>query len=801
MRELPTGTVTFLFTDIEGSTKMLSSLGHEYAGVLSEHRRLLREAFQRRGGVEVDTQGDAFFVAFASAPEAVQAAADAQRALGEGPVRVRMGLHTGEPLITEEGYVGLDVHKGARIAASAHGGQVVVSADTRALVDDTDFIDLGEHRLKDFEQPVQLFQSGDGLFPPLRTISNSNIPRPASSFIGREREVAEIVSLVRGGARLVTLSGPGGSGKTRVGIESATELISDFKAGAFWVPLSAVREAGLVLETIGQTIGAGGDLAKHIGEREMLLLVDNFEQVIEAAPDLGAVLESCPNLSLIVTSRELLRISGEVEYPVPPLAENEGVELFCARARMDPSDAIGDLCARLDDLPLAIELAAARANVLTPEEIIERLSDRLDLLKGGRDADPRQKTLRAAIEWSYDLLPPEEKELFADLAVFAGGCDLEAASSVCRAGLDEMQSLVEKSLVRRTGDRFWMLETIKELATELVHSSGKEDEVRKRHYDYFLDRARRAHIAGDEGDQHLELIFSDKDNYRAAFEYAVSGDNVERAADLAIALELWWGALNPSEGKQRVEPILLDQTLDDLRRGHLVRIRGETLAMTGDLDGARQSFEESLSIFRHRKDAQAAAMALERLAQHHTQFGNLGKARAYVDESAALAGTFGGYLLSALARIEYKSGDQGRALDLLQDAARVARETGLTWCENNALINFAELALPFGRIDESDEAARRGLAVAREIEDAQATIYGLGLLAWVASARGDSRRAGMLWGAIEAYKMTGVNTVGWPEDEAKYAAAIVKAGDTSFEDGRTEGRRLDIDRAVEVALS
>jgi class 3 adenylate cyclase len=367
-RTLPSGTVTFLFTDIEGSTKLLREQGSGYVAALAEHRRIVRESVERYHGVEVDTQGDAFFVVFAAPADALAAAAEAQAAFQGGPIRVRMGLHTGEPELSDEGYVGLDVHLGARIAAAGHGGQVVLSAAARRHIGEevSTITDLGEHRLKDFDRPVELFQLGDQLFPPLKTISNTNLPRPASSFVGRDREVGEVLSLLQDSARLVTLTGPGGSGKTRLAIAAAGELVPDFKAGVFWVGLATLRDPALVLETVGKTLGASGDLASHVGERELLLLLDNFEQVVEAAPGLADLLEACPNLNLVVTSRELLRVRGEVEYPVPPLADPEAVELFSTRARIPPSEEVAELCARLDNLPLAVELAAARTKAVTP---------------------------------------------------------------------------------------------------------------------------------------------------------------------------------------------------------------------------------------------------------------------------------------------------------------------------------------------------------------------------------------------------------------------------------------------------
>src|SRR5919199_6673583 len=417
-RDLPAGAVTFVFTDVEGSTRLLEELGEErYADALADHRSKLREAFARHGGVEVDTQGDAFFYAFAEAAAAVAAAAQAQASLADDPLRVRIGLHTGEPRLTNEGYVGREVHRAARIAASGHGGQVLLSKETRELIDD-EVLDLGEHRVKDFAERVWIFQLGSQRFPPLKTISNTNLPRPASSFVGREREVEEVTSLLQDGARLLTLTGAGGSGKTRLAIEVAAELVPQFKAGVFWVGLAALRDPALVSETIAQTLGAKDSLAEHIANRDLLLLLDNLEQVVEAGPELASLVESCPNLRLLVTSRELLRVRGEVEYAVLPLADSNAVELFCERARIEREEAVVNLCRRLDNLPLALELAASRTNVLSPRQILDRISQRLDLFKGGRDADPRQQTLRATIEWSYELLSAEEQRLFERLAVF-----------------------------------------------------------------------------------------------------------------------------------------------------------------------------------------------------------------------------------------------------------------------------------------------------------------------------------------------------------------------------------------------
>jgi class 3 adenylate cyclase len=332
--DLPSGTVTFLFTDVEGSTKLLHRLGADaYADALAEHRRLLRDAYTRHGGVEVDTQGDAFFVAFPTAAGAIAAAREATQALADGPIRVRIGVHTGTPLLGEEGYIGEDVHKGARIAAAGHGGQVLVSAATAALVGGAQLHDLGMHRLKDLTAPERIFQLGDGEHPPLKTLHQTNLPVPATAFLGRETELAELSALLRReDARLVTLIGPGGTGKTRLALQAVAAAADEFPGGVWWVPLAALRDPSLVLPSAATALGASGDLAEHIGDKELLLLFDNFEHLLPAAGGLAELLGRCPNLKLVATSREPLHIGGEHEYAVDPLDRDDAVELFLTLA-------------------------------------------------------------------------------------------------------------------------------------------------------------------------------------------------------------------------------------------------------------------------------------------------------------------------------------------------------------------------------------------------------------------------------------------------------------------------------------
>jgi predicted ATPase/class 3 adenylate cyclase len=496
--ELPTGTVTFLFTDIEGSTRLLRELGDGYAEVLAEHRRALRDAWRRHEGLEVDTQGDAFFVAFARASDAVAAAADAQLALADGPVRVRMGLHTGEPLRADEGYVGFDVHRAARIAAAGHGGQVLLSQATADLAG-VDVRDLGLHRLKDLSAPERLFQLGTDVFPPLKTLHETNLPVPATPFLGREREIDQIAALLRRpDVRLVTLTGPGGSGKTRLSLQAAAAAADDYDGGVWWVPLASLGDPILVETAAAQALGSKDTLPTTVGDQRLLLVLDNFEHLLDAAGGVAETIRSCPHLTVLVTSREPLHVDGEWEVAVDPLREHEAVELFLQRAAAVRSDfgangEVAEVCRRLDCLPLAVELAAARVKVLTLPALLERLEQRLPLLAGGsRSAPERQRTLRATIAWSHDLLTAAEQDLFARLAVFAGGCTLQAAEEICGADVDAIASLVDKSLLRRTGDRYWMLETIREFASEQLDQHADAGAIRDRHAAFYVALAERA---------------------------------------------------------------------------------------------------------------------------------------------------------------------------------------------------------------------------------------------------------------------------------------------------------------------
>jgi predicted ATPase len=781
----------------------------EYAKALAEHRRVLRKAFDERGGVEVDTQGDAFFVAFATAPDALAAAVAATEALAPSPIRVRIGIHTGTPLLGEEGYVGVDVHRAARIAAAGHGGQVLLSKATRELVDG-DVSDLGEHRLKDFAEPVWLFQLGSEHFPPLKTISNTNLPHPASSFVGREREVEEVASLLRGGARLLTLTGPGGSGKTRLALEAAAELVPEFRNGVFWVGLASLRDPGLVIDTIARTLGAKDGLAEHIAERELLVLLDNLEQVVEAAPELARLVEACANLRLLTTSRELLRVRGEVDYAVPALAEPDAVELFSTRSGLHADDAIAVLCQRLDNLPLAVELAAARTSVLSPAQIVERLSKRLDLLKGGRDAEARQQTLRATIDWSHELLDEDEKRLFARLAVFAGGWTVEAAEQVAEAHLDTLQSLVEKSLLRHTDERFWTLETIREYAAERLEESTEAEEVGRRHAEYFLALGEEAHphLHGGSPGEWLERLEREHDNLRAALDRLEASAETERVLRLAGALEEFWAVKGHlAEGRRRIESALSADERPTAARARALNGAADLATASGDPATARLRAEEALALYRALGSSRGTADALTLLGIAANNEGDFVRARELLEESIRLFRDLGDehYTLEAtrfLAWTYGELGDSDRAQELLEDNLRLGRALGDRHIEATSLEQLSGYAVREGRVQESLRMLGEAYRVNRELGDAYRLpfiVCRFGCTLAAAGMAGPAAR--VLSSGVALLEEVGASE-NWAAsmNEQTLASIRTQLNDEVFAEAWEQGRRLTADEAVAQAL-
>jgi predicted ATPase/class 3 adenylate cyclase len=819
--ELPRGTVTFLFTDVEGSTRLLHELGDRYADVLAEHRRALRDCFARHGGVEVDTQGDAFFVAFAKASHALAAARDGRDALAEGPIRVRIGIHTGEPVVTEEGYVGVDVHRAARIAAAGHGGQILVSQTTRELCGADGLRDLGEHRLKDLTAPERIYQLEDDDFPPLKTLYRTNLPVVATPLVGRGRELEETGALVRSN-RLLTLTGPGGSGKTRLAVHLAANAAEDFPDGVFWVPLQAIRDPAIVETAIAAAIGADEGLVTHVGSKRMLVLLDNFEQVIEAASTVAALVSSTPNAKVLVTSREPLHVDGEQRYPVEPLLPDDAEVLFEERAaavlpgfRSGPEVQV--ICERLDRLPLAIELAAARVALLDPAQLLARLDQRLPLLATrSRDAPARQRTLRATIEWSYELLEPVEEQLFRRLAAFRGSFSLESAQAVCDAQIDTIESLVVKNLVRRRlgTDRLLLLDTIREYAAECLEQSSEADDVHTRHADYFLDVARNANLSAGKlapGGQRLDLAFAEQDNFRGALAWAIHHDEIALGLDFATALEQFWVANDAHEGVrwfrrlfEHPESAAVDQDL----RAHALRAWGSSTHISGDPPGAERLWEESLAIFEQLGDRRGRAVILHRLSISAMIRGDLARARELVETSHELhatdddptAKTWGlAQTTGTLGAIMRDLGDDEEAALLIASSAKLARDAGVPWWRGGMLAELSALALRCDRLAEADAHARESLSIATEVRDRSGRIFGVGLLATVAAERGELPRAGLLWGAIEheeAFAPVG----GWQRHRDACEAMVLRHANDEFERERERGRELELDEAVEEAL-
>jgi len=760
-RDLPSGTVTFLFTDVEASTRLLHELGvDEYAEALAEHRRILREAFSANGGVEVDTQGDAFFVAFRTAPTALEAASEALQGLASGPLRVRMGIHTGTPHVGEEGYVGVDVHRAARIAACGHGGQVLVSSSTASLLDADGLRDLGEHRLKDLSAPERIYQLGDGDFPPLESLHQTNLPIPSTPFLGRERELGEVLRLLsREDVRLLTLTGTGGTGKTRLAAQAAAELAAGYPQGVWWVPLASLRDPELMLATAGRALGSKNGLAEHIADKRLLLLFDNFEHLIEAAADLAALLTSCPHLDLLVTSREPLHVTSEQEYPVPPFVPEEGVDFFLARARaVEPDfpvdEAVPEICRRLDDLPLALELAAARVKALSTQQILARLDQRLPLLTGGaRDAPERQRTLRATIEWSYELLSEEEQRLFARLSVFAGGCTIGAAEEIAEADLDVLHSLVDKSLLRRTDERFWQLETIREYAVERLEADGQAQELRLRHANWHLALAEE--IASAEAvEGNYDRLEQEHDNFRAALDaFRRTSDSTSELRLVVHLARFWYGGGHLREGLMRLDEVLGRVDPVPERDKLLAHYYASAIALSrGDLERGEAHARAELDMSRALGARDFGVWALVSLGHVERSRGMLAGARVSYEEALALARELGdnaevAAATGALGQVALLERDFERAVDLAQQSIDLAASAHWDSGVANGLIELAHAQLAQGRIAEASAAVREAVAVLERVPFPEVAAALLEVACRIVSAGGRPLQAVHLLGA------------------------------------------------------
>lgn len=813
MDRLPRGTVTFLFTDVESSTQLLREQPDAYPQLLADHRRVLREVFGRHGGVEVDTQGDALFFAFPRASDALAAAEQAQSALADGQVRVRMGLHTGEPVVTAEGYVGIDVHRAARIAAAGHGGQVLVSQSTRDLAGRDDLIDLGEHRLKDLSAPERIYQLGRGEFPPIRTLFATNLPVPLTQFIGRERERAEARALLaRDDVRLLTLTGAGGSGKTRLALQVASDAADSYENGVWWVPLAAISEPADVMPAIGAALG-GGPASQLIGNRRVLLLLDNFEQVIAAAPDVTSLLGACPRLDVLVTSRERLRVQGEHAYPVPVLGRAEARQLFTARARaIEPSfeadERIDELCERLDDLPLAIELAAARTSLLTTAQLLERLGGRLDLVSGERDADARHRTLRTTLQWSHDLLTPDERRIFAALSVFRGGWTLEAAERVAGANLELLQSLIDKSLARRSESaRYTMLETIREFATEQL-SAKDHDALLHRLLDYLVEVFATANLSEDTpGAPRTEIAQAERPNLDVALTWAAASGHAIEGLGLLVQTEMYWITNDPAAGRERLERLVesTGEHVTPLLRGHISRFRAATFDLQNRFGPSEPHYREALAAYEQANDAGHVAQMKSRLAYSMVRQGRTDVGVQMALESLDAARQDGnvadeGFALYVLAQAAFQQGDISRGAELAHESAALSKQAGFIWFAGVTLAVTSENLIAAGLVDEAERDYLSAVELIDAVSDHMNMPYMFAAGAAISSLRQVAVRAGVLWGALEtiAEREPRITT---QDAIQEYKTYIDKVQGAEFEEGRARGRAMSLEDAMRYAIA
>jgi predicted ATPase/class 3 adenylate cyclase len=822
MLDLPTGTVTFLFTDIEGSTGRWEAHPKEMRSALLRHDAILQSSIEQHNGHVFKTVGDAFCAAFSSPADALQVALTVQRALHAEPwdeligrIAVRMALHTG--VVEERGgdYFGQPVNRVARLLSSGHGGQTLLSQPTYDLVRDTlpsgvSLQDMGEHRLKDLIRPEHIYQlvmpDLPSQFPPLKTLDNrpNNLPRQTTALIGREKEIDEVCTLLlRHDTTLLTLTGPGGIGKTRLGLQAAADLLDDFSDGVWFVELSTITEPRLVLPTIAQTLGvkeAAGQpiidtLKSYLKEKRLLLLLDNFEQVAEAAGQVGQLLAASAGLKVLSTSRIPLRIKGEKEYSVPPLGlpdikhlpplerltQYEAVRLFIERAADVKADfqvtnenapSVAEICIRLDGLPLAIELAAARIKMLPPHSLLVRLSQRLRLLTGGaRNLHARQQTLRNTIEWSYDLLDDGQQHFFRRMASFSGGRTLEALEAVCNYDgelqvdvFDGAETMLSNSLLQqREGSdgepRFWMLETIHEYAREKLEESGEAEALGKEHAIYFMRLAEEAepHLLGIKQQEWLNRLEDEHDNIRYALKWA--REQTERGDSAATALveiaeiglrtagalwRFWQGRGYYSEGREELEGLLsaathlpqpcsLEITARALIGAGIMALR------QGDYSASRAAHKQALSIGSEVGDKKSIAIALLFLGVVSSVQGDYPAARSLLEESLAQYQELGdkwgiALALNNLGDVYYNQADYPAARSLFEQSLAIRREI-----EDKSGIAYSLQQLGLASFTQGDYPASRslfeqGLALFQELGDKRGialSLISLGLISYI----------------------------------------------------------------------
>lgn len=887
--DLPEGTVTLLLTDIEGSTRLLHALGSSrYADLQSDHRDLLRRAFRDHGGVEVDTQGDAFFAAFPTALGCLRAAVQAQRALAthtwpEGrECRVRMGMHTGEPERTEEGYIGMDVHATARICSAGAGGQILMSNLTAELLDEQlesenlIFRDLGENRLKDLEGPQRLHQvvipELPSDFAPLRTQETrpNNLPVPPTPFVGRAAEVAEIRDrMLDRSVRVLTLTGPGGMGKSRLSLRVAGELLHEFEDGAFFVPLAPVRHPRLVIPAIARALdireGGGKTLLEtlqdYLQDKELLLVLDNFEHVRAAARDLAGLMSQAPLLKVLITSREALRLSGERDFPVPPLElppagarlgpreldRYAAITLFCDRADgaragfvldADNADTVVQICRRLDGLPLAIELAAARIRNMSADELLEALAERLSVLTDGPvDLPERQQTLRDAIAWSFDLLEPEEQAFCRRLAVFAGGCEAAVARKICdledqQDAIALLDSLVAKSLVgiswnsgrggaakvvTQTGNdepRYTMLETIREYASELLEAAGELDTLRERHRDWCLQLVQDAEpeLRGSNSEQWLEALEKDLDNLRAAIGRCLEGGDQQAEVGLQITnalLNFMYEHGHISEMRDWLESGLNSarQAPEALRARTFYSAAG-LARHQGQLEEAEIYCEDALELFRKAGDQSGIARALGELGAILQRKGQLERSELVLNEALSILRELDeperlSFTLVVLGALQHIQDRLDEAAQNYQESLEIGRARQDQHAMATALVNLGEIAQQKAENIAAREMYAESLAIFNQLNMDITIAYCLEVIAGIDVAEGEPLRAARLFGAAEILR----EEIGTPvesfnrERYDKDLASVRDALDTAiFDEARSNGRALSRVDVVALAL-
>jgi len=870
MSTLPTGTVTFFFSDIEGSTRLIQHLGERYPDVLLAHHAIQREALAANGGHELRTEGDSFFIVFGSALEACAGAAAVQKRLQAhewpdgGTVRVRIGLHTGEATLVGNEYVGLDVHRAARVASAGHGGQVLISETTRVLVDhalppELTLKDLGMHRLKDMARPERLFQlTVEGLtadFPPLKTLeaTPNNLPTQLTSFVGRDDQVREARQLLDR-SRLLTLTGPGGTGKTRLSLQIAAGVLDQFPDGVYFVPLSAVHDPELVPSAIAQALAISpiGNrrpieaLIDYLREKRMLLLLDNFEQVVEAAPVATQLLEGSAGLRVLVSSRTVLRVSGEQEFPVPPLAlpdlkalpglaalsQFEAVRLFIERAVAVKPDfqatnenapAIAGICERVDGLPLAIELAAARVKLFSPQALLSRLEKSLSALgSGGRDAPARQQTLRGAILWSYDMLSAGDRRLLARLSVFARGGNLEQLEMVCGPAediggdvVDALDQLADQSLLRRLPDfdepRFLMLQTIRDFAMERLEESGEAHLIRDRHLKAFIALAQQAqpHLFGPRRKEWLDRLEEDHDNFRAALEWSVTSGNAEEAMRLSAAFwRVWQMRGHLHEGRRRMDDVLAMPGSGEFPAERLAALEaaGGLAYWQADMAVAQRFYDECLALTRTLGDDRALANALYNAAFPRVVSREaIGEAKPMLDEALPLFRRIGDE--TGVARVLWGIGNAlffgkkyAEARPVLEEAVALNRKLddrfGLGW----SIHTLGLVTFNLGDAERARACWLEAIHLFAAAGDVPGIVLQLDNLSALARQAGDFERAGRLWAAASAHQVSSGTGLGRLLREEEGRSGREGLNDEEAARVWAEGQAMNLEQAVTYAL-